>query len=170
MQATLLLRVTKIWIITVIIFKQKKPKNPTGFGWKHFLKLLPHLWKSHSWASKPSCDHLKACLVKLCCLFVIFTANSSLDFNSECPSKCTRAEQTPAGSNGGKIVLPCPPPPASVQKNQSGNLLLLTNFKLKKKAEVFLCKKYLKVFLFLDSNNKEPPSWQHLHGKLKGQY
>lgn len=54
--------------------------NPTGFGHKHVLKLLPQLWKSHSWASKPSRDHLKACLVKLCCLFVILTASSSLDF------------------------------------------------------------------------------------------
>lgn len=60
--------------------KKRSQHNPTGFGHKHVLQLLPQLWKSHSWASKPSCDHLKACLVKLCCLFVILTASSSLDF------------------------------------------------------------------------------------------
>lgn len=59
---------------------KRSQHNPTGFGHKHVLKLLPQLWKSHSWASKPSCDHLKACLVKFCCLFAILTASSSLDF------------------------------------------------------------------------------------------
>lgn len=40
---------------------KKHQINPTGFGCKQVLKLLPQLWKSHSSASKPSYDHLKAC-------------------------------------------------------------------------------------------------------------
>lgn len=59
---------------------KRSQHNPTGFGHKHVLKLLLQSWKSHSWASKPSCDHLTACLVKFCCLFAILTASSSLDF------------------------------------------------------------------------------------------
>lgn len=102
--------------------KKKKKQSPTGFGCKHVLRLLPQLRKSHSSASKPSCARLKACLVKLCRLFVILTAGSSLDFNSECPSKRTKAEQPTAGSNGGKTVPLCPPPPAPLQKKSERQL------------------------------------------------
>lgn len=142
MQATLLLRLTKLWIITIIIFKQKGKKrshhNPTGFGHKHVLKLLPQLWKSHSWASKPSCDHLKACLVKLCCLFVTLTASSSLDFRVP---KCTQSKQTTAGFNGGKKSSFVLHPLLLSRKMRAATYFCGHTSNWKEKAEVFLFKK-----------------------------